>query len=49
VPVPTYSAHYIAHPGLRRAVGDYLEREREYVEAEREHLSEAAPYKRTAT
>jgi predicted N-acyltransferase len=49
VPVPTYSAHYIAHSGLRRAVGDYLEREREYVEAEREHLSEAAPYKRPAT
>ena len=49
VPVPTYSAHYIANPALRRAVGDYLEQEREYVEAEREHLAEAAPYKRTAT
>jgi len=48
VPVPTYSAHYIANPSLRRAVGDYLEQEREYVEAEREHLAEAAPYKRTA-
>ncbi|HEX3673355.1 MAG TPA: GNAT family N-acetyltransferase, partial [Rhizomicrobium sp.] len=24
MPVPTYSAHYIAHPGLRRAVADYL-------------------------
>lgn len=49
VPVPTYSAHYIANPALRRAVDDYLEREREYVEAEREQLAEAAPYKRTAT
>ena len=49
VPVPTYSAHYIANPALRRAVGDYLDQEREYVEAEREHLAEAAPYKRTAT
>ncbi len=49
VPVPTYSAHYIANPALRRAVGDYLVREREYVEAEREHLAEAAPYKRAAT
>ena len=28
LPVTTYSAHYIAHPGLRRAVADYLERER---------------------
>ncbi|HRF09525.1 MAG TPA: GNAT family N-acetyltransferase [Xanthobacteraceae bacterium] len=49
VPVPTYSSHYILHPGLRRAVGDYLLQEREYVEAEREHLAEAAPYRRTAT
>lgn len=49
VPVPTYSAHYIANPALRRAIDDYLEREREYVEAEREQLAEAAPYKRTAT
>jgi predicted N-acyltransferase len=49
VPVPTYSAHYIANPALRRAVGDYLVREREYAEAEREHLAEAAPYKRAAT
>lgn len=49
VPVPTYSAHYIAHAGLRRAVGDYLVREREYVEAEREQLAEAAPYKRATT
>jgi predicted N-acyltransferase len=49
VPVLTHSAHYIANPGLRRAVDDYLEREREYVEAESEQLAEAAPYKRTAT
>lgn len=49
VPVPTYSAHYIANPALRRAVDDYLVREREYVETEREYLAEAAPYKRAAT
>ncbi len=48
VPVPTYSAHYIANPALRRAVDDYLTGEREYIEAEREQLAEAAPYKRTA-
>lgn len=48
VPVPTYSAHYIANPALRRAVDDYLIGEREYVEAEREQLAEAAPYKRSA-
>lgn len=49
VPVPTYSAHYIANPALRSAIGDYLERERKYIEAEREQLAEAAPYKRAAT
>lgn len=49
VPVPTYSTHYIANPALRRAVSDYLVREREYVDAEREHLAEAAPYKRAST
>jgi predicted N-acyltransferase len=49
VPVPTYSAHYIANASLRRAIGDYLEREREYVTAEREHLAEAAPYRRAGT
>ncbi len=49
VPVPTYSAHYIAHAGLRRAISDYLQRERAYVEAESEHLAEATPYKRAAT
>ena len=49
VPVPTYSAHYIANAGLRRAVDDYLVREREYVEAEREQLAEAAPYKRVSS
>lgn len=46
VPVPTYSAHYIADPALRRAVADYLKRERAYVTAEREQLAEAAPYRR---
>jgi predicted N-acyltransferase len=49
VPVPTYSAHYIANPALRRAVDDYLMRERQYIESELEHLAEAAPYKRAAT
>jgi predicted N-acyltransferase len=49
VPVPTYSAHYIANPALRRAISNYLDQEREYVDAEREQLAEAAPYKRAAT
>ena len=47
LPVPTYSAHYIAHPGLRRAVSDYLEREREAVSEHIEALAEHGPFKRT--
>jgi hypothetical protein len=45
-PVPTYSAHYIANPSLRRAVADYLERERQYVEAESDELSAMTPFRR---
>jgi uncharacterized protein len=48
VPVITRSAHHIAHPGLRRAVEDYLAREREYVEMESEALTALAPFKRGA-
>ncbi len=46
LPSTTYSAHYIAHPGLRRAVADYLERERAYVEAAGEELAAAAPFRK---
>jgi predicted N-acyltransferase len=45
-PVPTSSAHYIANPSFRRAVADYLRREREYVEAESEELSQLAPFRK---
>ena len=43
---PTYSAHYIANPGLRRAVADYLARERAYVQAAGEELAAAAPFRK---
>jgi predicted N-acyltransferase len=46
LPVTTYSAHYIANPGLRRAIGDYLRRERAYVEAAGEELAAAAPFRK---
>ncbi|WP_440410532.1 GNAT family N-acetyltransferase [Neorhizobium petrolearium] len=46
LPVTTHSMHYIAHPGLRRAVADYLEREREEVEYMNEYLSEHAPFRK---
>jgi len=46
VPVTTYSAHYIADPNLRRAIADYLKRERLYVEAESEELAAMAPFRK---
>jgi uncharacterized protein len=47
-PVPTYSAHYILHPGLRRAVAEYLEAEREEVAGEIEELDAAGPYRKSS-
>jgi predicted N-acyltransferase len=46
LPVPTYSAHWIAHPGLRRAVAAFLDRERPSVMAEMEALATLSPFKR---
>ena len=46
LPVTTHSAHYIAHAGLRRAVADYLERERHDVEMMSEYLAEHGPFRR---
>jgi predicted N-acyltransferase len=45
-PVPTYSAHWIAHPGLRRAVADYLKAERAAVAENIGDLAQAAPFKK---
>jgi len=47
LPCPTYSAHYIAHAGLRRAVADYLENERAAVAEHMEELADQAPYRRS--
>jgi predicted N-acyltransferase len=46
LPVVTHSAHYIADPGLRRAVADYLVRERAYVEAAGNELAALAPFRK---
>jgi predicted N-acyltransferase len=46
MPVTTYSAHFIANAGLRRAVAEYLARERAYVEAAGEELAAAAPFRK---
>src|SRR5690606_22051989 len=45
-PVTTHSAHYIAHPGLRRAVATYLEQERAEVTQIGEWLEQAAPFRK---
>ena len=45
MPRPTYSAHWIAHSGLRRAVAGYLEQERPAVQADMAALAELSPYR----
>ncbi len=47
VPVTTYSSHYIADPGLRRAIADYLKHERAYVDAAGRELEALAPFRKT--
>jgi predicted N-acyltransferase len=47
LPVETYSAHYIADPGLRRAVADYLKRERLAVSREIALLCADSPYRKS--
>ncbi len=46
LPRPTHSAHWIANPGLRRAIGSYLAQERPAVEADMVALAEGSPYRR---
>jgi hypothetical protein len=47
VPVLTHSAHWIAHPGLRGAIADYLERERVAVEHDLDYLNERTPFRKS--
>jgi hypothetical protein len=48
LPQTTYSAHYIADPALRRAISDYLKRERAYVAEAGRELADAAPFRKVA-
>jgi predicted N-acyltransferase len=48
LPSTTYSAHYIRDAGLRRAIADYLKRERAYVQAAGAELASYAPYRKVA-
>ena len=45
LPARTYSAHYLADPALRRAVEQYLVKERAYVETEMRELGEHSPFR----
>jgi hypothetical protein len=47
-PVPTYSAHFIAHSGLREAVTHFLANERPAVAHEIEALGEHTPFRKDA-
>jgi uncharacterized protein len=49
MPTTTYSAHYIADPGLRRAIADYLVRERAYVAAAGAELATLGPFRKDFT
>ena len=46
LPSPTYSAHWIAHPGLRRAVRDFLEEERAEKVAHMAALAAYSPFRK---
>jgi uncharacterized protein len=48
-PVTTYSAHDLADPSLKRAVADYLKRERAYVEDVHRALTAQMPFRRAET
>jgi predicted N-acyltransferase len=42
---PTYSAHWLAHEGGRRAIADYLAREREHIGDLIQHYNASSPLK----
>ena len=46
MPSRTYSAHWIVHEGLRRAVSEFLDHETRAVDAEMEFLEERAPFRK---
>jgi len=46
IPVPTYSAHFLAHPEFRRAIGSFLEREREALAEDRKQLMAQSPFRK---
>jgi len=48
LPMPTYSAHWIRDPAFKRAVADFLARERQAIAYEMDELAELSPFRREA-
>jgi len=46
LPVVTHSLHWIADPGFRHAVADFLERERQAVDHENDVMTSMGPFRR---
>ena len=46
LPCPTYSLHWIAHRGLRDAIGDFLDQERPEMCARMAALAELSPFRK---
>ncbi len=47
MPVPTHSLHWIADPGFRAAVEDFVAREAEAIGEDIEILTEMGPFRRS--
>jgi len=47
LPSPTYSAHWINHPGLKEAIEGFLDQERLAIELEIQSLTQHSPFKNT--
>jgi uncharacterized protein len=49
MPETTYSLHWIADPGFRKAVSNFLDEERAHVAEQRELLAEYAPFRKNVS
>ena len=45
LPQPTWSAHWIVHPGYRAAIADFLQREQTALKAQRVELDKLSPFR----
>jgi hypothetical protein len=46
MPTLTYSDHWIAHPGFRAAIGEFLDKEKPAMLDYAHNLAESSPYRR---